>query len=141
MGGERLTFHIGASYMTGMTCGGIYGVYEGFKSSVGERQRIRTNAVLNAAGRHGPGLANSLGCVAMMWSVFDSLAVTVRGTDDMFNPVGAAAVTGLIFKSGAGARVAGASGLGLVRLPPSQWLSQISSIGEAYQCTREFLFV
>ena len=33
------------------------------RESVGERQRIRVNAVLNATGKRGPGLANTLGCI------------------------------------------------------------------------------
>ena len=71
------------------------------------------NRVLNSMGSRGPGLANSLGCVAMMCSIFESLAYNVRGTDDILNPAGAAALTGMLYKSTAGARVSAAAGLGL----------------------------
>ena len=62
----------------GLTAGGSMGLVEGLRSSAGERQRIRINAVLNATGKRGPTLGNGLGCLAMMVSVFESLAFTVR---------------------------------------------------------------
>ena len=49
------------------------------------------DGVLNAIGMRGPRWGNSLGCVAMMASIFESLAYNVRGTDDLLNPAGAAA--------------------------------------------------
>jgi len=111
--GERLTFHIGGAYLAGLTTGGVYGLYEGLKGTVGDRRSIRINSVLNAMGKRGPGWGNGLGCVAMMWSTFETIALTVRGEDDILNPAGAAALTGLIYKSTAGPRVAAAAGLGL----------------------------
>ena len=89
------------------------GLAEGLKKSAGERQRIRTNAVLNAMGRKGPGWGNGLGCAAMMYSAFESIAHAARETDDFLNPAGAAAVTGCIYKITAGPRVALPAGLAL----------------------------
>jgi len=111
--GERLTFHAGSAYLVGMLTGSVHGVGVGMRESVGERQRIRVNAVLNSWAKRGPGLGNSLGCLAMMTSIFESIAYNARGTDDILNPVGAAAFTGAIFKSQAGPRIAGATALGL----------------------------
>jgi import inner membrane translocase subunit TIM23 len=96
-----------------MTAGGAVGLAEGLKKSAGERQRIRTNAVLNAMGRKGPGWGNGLGCAAMMYSAFESIAHAARETDDFLNPAGAAAVTGCIYKITAGPRVALPAGLAL----------------------------
>ena len=64
-------------------------------------------------GKSGPGLANSLGCVALMCSFFESLAYNVRGEDHWTNPARAAALTGVLYKSTAGPRVSAAAGLGL----------------------------
>jgi import inner membrane translocase subunit TIM23 len=61
--GERLTFHIGAAYLVGLSTGGSYGLVEGLRASQGERRRIRINSVLNSMGKRGPGWGNSLGCV------------------------------------------------------------------------------
>ncbi|EOD06620.1 hypothetical protein EMIHUDRAFT_121264 [Emiliania huxleyi CCMP1516] len=97
--GDRLTYHIGVGYLVGLVAGGSWGLYEGLKSSTGERQRIRINAVLNATGKHGPGLGNSVGCLGMMFSTFETLAFNFRGEDDMLNVMGAGALAGGIFKS------------------------------------------
>ncbi|KAL1523696.1 hypothetical protein AB1Y20_018633 [Prymnesium parvum] len=111
--GERLTFHIGSAYLTGYTTGGAYGLYEGLKASQGERRRIRINSVLNCMSQRGPGWGNSLGSIALMWSVFETIAYSWRGTDDLLNPAGAAVVTGALYRSTAGPRVAAVTGLGL----------------------------
>ena len=49
----------------------------------------------------------------MMGSIFESLAYNIRGEDDMFNPAGAAALTGMIYKSTSGPRMSAIAGLGL----------------------------
>jgi hypothetical protein len=35
----------------------------------------------------------------MMWSTFETIALSARGEDDLLNPAGAAALTGIIYKS------------------------------------------
>eukprot|EP00316_Scyphosphaera_apsteinii_P017805 CAMPEP_0119307478 /NCGR_PEP_ID=MMETSP1333-20130426/7960_1 /TAXON_ID=418940 /ORGANISM="Scyphosphaera apsteinii, Strain RCC1455" /LENGTH=192 /DNA_ID=CAMNT_0007311031 /DNA_START=89 /DNA_END=667 /DNA_ORIENTATION=+ len=110
--GDRLTYHIGVGYLAGLTAGGGFGLFDGLRSSHGERRRIRINAVLNSTGRRGPAWGNSAGCLAMMFSTFESLAFTVRGADDLLNVAGAGVLTGGIFKSGAGPKVAGGFALG-----------------------------
>lgn len=55
--------------------------------------------MLNATGKHGPGLGNSIGCLGMMFSVFESLAYNVRGEDDLLNVIGSGAIAGGLFKS------------------------------------------
>lgn len=49
----------------------------------------------------------------MMCTIFESIAYNVRGTDDLLNPAGAAALTGGIYKITAGPRVAGMTAVGL----------------------------
>ena len=49
----------------------------------------------------------------MMCSIFESLAYNVRGTDDLLNPAGAAALTGGLYKITSGPRVAAPFALGL----------------------------
>ena len=43
----------------------------------------------------------------MMCSIFESLAYNIRGTDDLLNPAGGAALTGMLYKITSGPRVAG----------------------------------
>lgn len=111
--GERLTYHSGVAYLAGLSTGGVVGIAEGWRDSEGERRSIRRNKILNATGRKGPAWGNALGCVAMMWSIFEGIAHEVRGEDDLLNPVGAAALTGAIYKISAGPKVALGTGLGL----------------------------
>jgi len=111
--GERLTYHSGTAYLMGLTSGGIVGLGQGLRESHGERQRIRINSVLNATGRRGPGWGNALGCIAMMGSIFESIAYNVRGEDDILNAVGAGALTGALYKMTAGPRIAGQFAVGL----------------------------
>lgn len=61
--GERLTYHVGAAYLVGLMGGGGAGLAQGLRETAGERRRIRVNAVLNATGKRGPTLGNSLGCI------------------------------------------------------------------------------
>lgn len=96
-----------------MVVGGTAGLFEGLRESSGQNRRIRINQVLNATGKRGPGLGNSLGCIAMMCSLFESIAYNVRGEDDLANPAGAAALTGALYKITAGPKVAGQWSLGL----------------------------
>jgi len=129
--GERLTYHVGAAYLVGLVGGGGAGLAQGLRESAGERQRIRVNAVLNATGKRGPTLGNSLGCIAMMCSIFESFAYNVRGEDDLLNPAGAAALTGMLYKVTAGPRVAGmwAAGLGAMAAAAAFTTKQLSSRG------------
>jgi len=129
--GERLTYHCGAAYIVGLFGGGFSGLAQGLRDSAGERRRIRVNAVLNATGKQGPALGNSLGCIAMMASIFESLAYNIRGTDDLLNPAGAAALTGMVYKATAGPRIAAswAAGLGAMAAAASFAAKQASSRG------------
>uniref|UniRef100_A0A7S3TJ48 Mitochondrial import inner membrane translocase subunit TIM23 n=1 Tax=Strombidinopsis acuminata TaxID=141414 RepID=A0A7S3TJ48_9SPIT len=111
--GERLTYHIGLGYLTGLVAGGAYGIREGLKNSQGDRQRIRINAVLNSTGKHGPNLGNSIGCLGMMFSLFETIAYNIRGEDDLLNVIGAGALAGGVFKSQSGLRAAGTAAVGM----------------------------
>ena len=129
--GERLQYHVGCAYLLGLAVGGTAGSVQGIKASAGERRSIRINSVLNTAGRLGPGLANTVGCLAMMTSIFESIAYNARGTDDMLNPAGAAALTGTLYKITSGPKQALAAGVGLgaIAAAASFATKQISSRG------------
>ncbi|KAJ1619121.1 Tim17/Tim22/Tim23/Pmp24 family-domain-containing protein [Pavlovales sp. CCMP2436] len=109
--GERLTYNAGRMYLAGLVCGGSYGLYEGVRDSAGQIRRLRINSVLNATSRHGPMLGNSAGVLGMMFSGLETLAGAVRGEDDILNPIGAATLTGVLFKMGSGPRAATVAGV------------------------------
>jgi import inner membrane translocase subunit TIM23 len=47
----------------------------------------------------------------MMFSGLETLAGAVRGEDDILNPIGAATLTGVLFKMGSGPRAATVAGV------------------------------
>ena len=67
----------------------------------------------------------------MMGSIFESIAYNVRGTDDLLNPAGAAALTGTLYKITAGPKVAlpFALGLGAAAAAGSVVTKQLSKMG------------
>ena len=68
---------------------------------------------------------------ALMGSFFESLAYNIRGEDDLLNPAGAAALTGMLYKSAAGPRIAAmaAVGLGTFTAAATLLTKQLSSRG------------
>eukprot|EP00112_Aurelia_sp_Birch-Aquarium-sp1_P024723 Seg795.6 transcript_id=Seg795.6/GoldUCD/mRNA.D3Y31 product="Mitochondrial import inner membrane translocase subunit Tim23" protein_id=Seg795.6/GoldUCD/D3Y31 len=111
--GERMFSSIGTSYMTGLTFGGSWGLYEGLRNPDGKTMKLRLNSVLNGMTRRGPFMANSLGVVALMYCSLNTGIEKVRGTEDMYNSVAAAVTTGALFKSTGGIRAIGfASAIG-----------------------------
>jgi import inner membrane translocase subunit TIM23 len=109
--GERLIYNTGRMYLAGLVGGGSYGLYAGLRESSGQLRRLRINAVLNSTNRFGPNLGNQLGAVALIFSVVETLATTVRDEQDIFNPMGAGFATGLLYKMSAGPRAAVLGGL------------------------------
>ena len=81
--GERLTYHVGCAYLGGLVGGGAAGLAQGLRESAGERRRIRVNAVLNATGKRGPTLGNSLGCIGACATARTHLSVARGATCGM----------------------------------------------------------
>ena len=67
----------------GLTAGGTAGLAQGLRESAGERRRIRVNAVLNATGKRGPTLGNSLGCIGACATARTHLSVARGATCGM----------------------------------------------------------
>eukprot|EP00051_Salpingoeca_urceolata_P026752 m.478499 g.478499 ORF g.478499 m.478499 type:complete len:210 (+) comp21153_c0_seq1:1904-2533(+) len=114
--GERLCYGTGVMYITGNTLGGLYGIAEGLRHPEATNLRLKISTVLNAAGKRGPFLGNSLGVLALMYSGVNGLIVKQREeVDDIYNQAIAGAATGALFKSTRGVRSVGvASAVGLV---------------------------
>ncbi|KAK2557877.1 Mitochondrial import inner membrane translocase subunit tim23 [Acropora cervicornis] len=133
--GERMFSGIGTSYMCGLAMGGTWGLYEGLRNPDGKTLKLRVNSVLNGCTRRGPSFGNSLGVLALMYCSLDTLIGKLRGgEEDEYNSVGAATLTGMIFKSTAGLRpiaIAGGVGAGIAtayHLGEKLWNSRGHSI-------------
>lgn len=68
----------GISYMLGVTIGGLYGLKEGLAKTPSSRWKVKLNSVLNHCGRHGSTLGNMMGSTAILYSLYEGLADTVR---------------------------------------------------------------
>jgi len=112
---ENLTFVTGAAYLMGALAGGASGAVAGLRAPLpagSEGSKLRLNRVLNLGGKSGRALGNSSGVAGLLFSSVDSLALYARGRKDGGNTVFAAAATGALYKSPAGARAAAVWALG-----------------------------
>lgn len=109
---------IGGSVCIGAGIGGVNGLYNGLKETKTAQLigPVRRTQVLNFITKKGASSAQSLGVIALMYSIFGVAVSKLRGADDELNTLGAATATGLLYKSTAGARKClrgGAIGFGL----------------------------
>lgn len=114
---ERMFYNSGSAYLLGIGSGGVYGVLNGLQTSPSPKFKIRINTILNKSGRYGSRFGNALGAVAMMYSCFEASADKmhiedyVPAGDGIANPVLAAAMTGLLYKSTQGPKTMALAGL------------------------------
>jgi len=111
----------GTCYLMGIVSGGLYGLQKGITSTQSSKFKVKVNSVLNNAGRYGSRAGNSLGVVAVLYSLYEGLADNLeidRYTGiESSSPPFAATMTGLSYYAPAGLRVAalgGALGFGAV---------------------------
>jgi len=109
---------IGGSVIAGAGFGGVNGIMSGWTATRSAQLTgaIRRTQMLNYIAKQGAGSAQSLGVIALLYSIFGVAVSKARGADDELNTLVAASATGLLFKSTAGARGClrgGAIGLGI----------------------------
>ena len=71
----------GTCYLMGIVSGGLYGLQKGITSTQSSKFKVKVNSVLNNAGRYGSRAGNSLGVVAVMYSLYEGLADNVSLMD------------------------------------------------------------
>jgi len=77
---------------------------------------------VNACSKRAPALGANLGVVALLFSINERLLNYMRDKDDCLNPIAAASLTGMMYRSTCGARtclgwtVAGGAAMSLVTL-------------------------
>jgi len=123
---DDLCYGTGVTYLSALTLGGTWGLFEGLNRSGTAAPKLRLNSVLNSVTRRGPFLGNSAGVVALVYNGVNSTIGYYRGKHDSANSIVAGALSGMLFKSTRGARpmlisggiVAGAAGAWAVRFLP-----------------------
>lgn len=109
---ELAFFTIGGSCMTGAAFGTLNGLRMGLKETKDMAwSKPRNVQILNMVTRQGASWANSLGSVALLYSVLGVGIEKARGAEDDINTVTAGTLTGMLFKSGSGLRGVARGGL------------------------------
>uniref|UniRef100_A0A671Q058 Mitochondrial import inner membrane translocase subunit TIM23 n=2 Tax=Sinocyclocheilus anshuiensis TaxID=1608454 RepID=A0A671Q058_9TELE len=109
---ELAFFTIGGCCITGTAFGTLNGLRMGLTETRGMPwSKPRNVQILNMVTRHGASWANTLGSVALLYSVFGVAIEKARGAEDDLNTVAAGTLTGMLFKSTAGLKGAARGGL------------------------------
>ncbi|KAL8619226.1 hypothetical protein ACOMHN_050008 [Nucella lapillus] len=95
---------IGGSVFAGAAVGGLNGLYTGFRETSANQLTgaVRRTQMLNFITKQGASSAQTLGVIALMYSVFGVVLSYGRGVDDELNTAVAGTTTGLLYKSSAG---------------------------------------
>lgn len=116
---ELMFSQIGGSVFAGAAVGGMNGIYNGYKEIKGASEvstSVKRTQMLNFVTKRGAASAQSLGVIALMYSLFGVGLQLARGEDDEFNTLTAATATGLLYKASGGVRkslIGGGVGMGL----------------------------
>ncbi|XP_039623899.1 mitochondrial import inner membrane translocase subunit Tim23-like [Polypterus senegalus] len=109
---ELAFFTIGGCCMTGATFGALNGLRLGITETRDMAwSKPRNVQILNMVTRQGALWANTLGSLALLYSVFGVVIEKTRGAEDDLNTIGAGTLTGMLYKSTGGLRSAMRGGL------------------------------
>jgi len=107
---------IGGFTAAGGAIGGINGAYAGLQATKLLTGQAKRTQMINFVAKRTASWAQMAGVVSLMYSATGTILTKARGHDDELNTLGSGAITGLLFKSTAGARGClrgGAIGLGI----------------------------
>ncbi|CAB1338133.1 unnamed protein product [Coregonus sp. 'balchen'] len=109
---ELAFFTIGGCCITGAAFGTVNGLRMGLKET---REmgwtKPRNVQILNMVTRQGASWANTLGSVALLYSIFGVAIEKARGAEDDINTMAAGTLTGMLFKSTGGLKGVARGGL------------------------------
>ncbi|XP_010894517.1 mitochondrial import inner membrane translocase subunit Tim23 isoform X2 [Esox lucius] len=109
---ELAFFTIGGCCITGAVFGALNGLRMGLSETKDMAwSKPRNVQVLNLITRQGATWANTLGSLALLYSVFGVAVEKARGAEDDINTVAAGTLTGMLYKSTGGVRGAARGGL------------------------------
>lgn len=109
---ELAFFTIGGSCITGGALGAVNGLRLGLKETRDMSwSKPRHVQILNMVTKQGASWGNSLGSVALLYSVFGVAIEKARGAEDDINTIAAGTLTGVLFKSASGLKGMARGGL------------------------------
>lgn len=109
---ELAFFTIGGCCITGASLGALNGLRMGLTETRDMAwSKPRNVQILNMVTRQGATWANTLGSLALLYSVFGVVIEKARGAEDDLNTVAAGTMTGMLYKSAGGLRGVARGGL------------------------------
>merc|ERR1712167_370073 len=87
--GDKITYSLGLSYLTGAVFGAGFGLFEGIKAGRGLPTKLKVNRILNHTGYRGGKAANALGACTLVYCGITNVLENARLQDDVFNHIGA----------------------------------------------------
>eukprot|EP00301_Raphidiophrys_heterophryoidea_P024907 c8224_g1_i1.p1 GENE.c8224_g1_i1~~c8224_g1_i1.p1 ORF type:complete len:180 (+),score=30.68 c8224_g1_i1:85-624(+) len=126
---DRLWSNTGITFATGAGLGGTYGFVEGLRQSGRTTFKLRMNAVINSTTSRARKVGNTVGVLAIMYTLIQESGTTLLPDPDMQNivTIGAGTATGILFNCTTGIRhtalgaVLGTSLMGLAVLGKRFW--------------------
>lgn len=112
---EKAFSQIGGSVIVGAGVGGINGIWSGFKETKELTGAVRKTQMLNFITKQGAASAQTLGVIALIYSIFGVVISKARGNvEDDINTISAGTLTGVVLKSRGGLKaIAKGGGVGL----------------------------
>ncbi|OUM62558.1 hypothetical protein PIROE2DRAFT_61820 [Piromyces sp. E2] len=110
---EKTLNSLKSGFEKGLCGGGLYGFLKGWtKPQPVLNYKLRLNRALNLSTKYGPWAGNSMGVLGLMYTSFDTMLKNIRKDEpnDYYNHVGAGFLSGALYKSTAGLKVATLSG-------------------------------
>ncbi|KAK2852887.1 hypothetical protein Q7C36_008088 [Tachysurus vachellii] len=102
---ELAFFTIGSCCLTGALFGSINGLRMGLSETRNMAwSKPRNVQIINLVTRQGATWANTLGSLALLYSVFGVIVEKTRGAEDDLNTLAAGTMTGILYKSPGGLR-------------------------------------
>ncbi|KAF6033292.1 hypothetical protein EB796_008399 [Bugula neritina] len=102
---------IGGFTAAGGIIGGLNGAYAGLQATQSLSGSARRTQMINFIAKRGASWGQMCGVVSLMYSGIGTILTKLRGHDDELNTVASGTLTGLLFKSTAGARGCAKGGL------------------------------
>jgi Tim17/Tim22/Tim23/Pmp24 family len=105
--GSRICHGVGMSYLTGLSLGGLWGIFEGLGQASSQSARLRLNAVLNSCTRRGPFLGNNIALVAVIYNAIHGVGLKYSEREaDILSTASSAATAGFLFRLSSGPKAA-----------------------------------
>ena len=109
---ELMFSQIGGAVIVGGAIGGTTGLYKGITETNVQKLTgaVRRTQMLNFLGKDMARSAQTLGVVALLYSIFGTVISKARGAEDELNTISAGTLTGMLYRASGGLKAVGRGG-------------------------------